>query len=150
VVGYSRGSEYVRSEAATGLYKNKLIQVRIDGAAPPRPFDQVEVMDIGRWSGERDDPNWRKIIAAVRLYAGTPGSARPQVTRRSALAPPAYLEPQRSIAWAPLIAVGLVVVAGAGVWLGDPFGWRSGDGADGPTRAMRRRSANAVATRRRV
>ena len=127
--GYSRGSEYVRSEAATGLYKNKLIQVRIDGAAPPRPFDQVEVMDIGRWSGERDDPNWRKIIAAVRLYAGMPGSARPQVTRRSAMAPPTYLEPRRSIAWAPLIAVGLVVVAGAGVWLGDPFGWRSGDGA---------------------
>ena len=60
--GYSRGSEYVRSEAATGLYKNKLIQVRIDGAAPPRPFDQVEVVDIGLWSGERDDPNWRKII----------------------------------------------------------------------------------------
>ena len=26
----ARGSEYVRSEAATGLYKNKLIQVRID------------------------------------------------------------------------------------------------------------------------
>ncbi|HOZ29239.1 MAG TPA: toll/interleukin-1 receptor domain-containing protein, partial [Hyphomonadaceae bacterium] len=65
--GYSRGSEYVRSEAATGLYKNKLIQVRIDSATPPRPFDQVEVLDIGRWSGDRDDPNWRKIMAAVRL-----------------------------------------------------------------------------------
>src|SRR5690349_15111101 len=53
---YSRGSEYVRSEAAAGLYRNKLIQARIDTAAPPRPFDQVEVMDIGHWSGERDDP----------------------------------------------------------------------------------------------
>lgn len=124
--GYSRGSEYVRSEAATGLYKNKLIQVRIDGAAPPRPFDQVEVVDIGLWSGERDDPNWRKIIGSVRLYAGAPGSARPQVTRRAAMASPVYLEPQRSVAWAPLIAAGVLVVAGAGVWFGDPFGWRSG------------------------
>ncbi len=44
--GYSRGAEQVRSEAATGLYKNKLIQVRIDHAAPPRPFDQVEVIDL--------------------------------------------------------------------------------------------------------
>ncbi|MDP3492605.1 MAG: TIR domain-containing protein [Hyphomonadaceae bacterium] len=123
--GYSRGSEYVRSEAATGLYKNKLIQVRIDAAAPPRPFDQVEVMDIARWSGERDDPNWRKIMAAVRLYAGLPGAVRPQVTRRVASAP-AYLEPKRSIAWAPLIAAGVLVAAGAGVWLADPFGWRSG------------------------
>ena len=124
--GYSRGSEYVRSEAATGLYKNKLIQVRIDAAAPPRPFDQVEVVDIGRWSGERDDPNWRKIMAAVRLYAGLPGAARPQVTRRVASAPPAYLEPKRSIAWAPIIGAGLLVAAGVGVWLGDPFNWREG------------------------
>lgn len=124
--GYSRGSEYVRSEAATGLYKNKLIQVRIDGAAPPRPFDQVEVVDIGLWSGERDDPHWRKIVAAVRLYAGAPGSARPQATRRAPLAAPVYLEPQRSVAWAPLIAAGVLVLGGAGVWLGDPFGWRSG------------------------
>ena len=38
----SRMSEVVRSEAATGLYKNKLMQLRIDGGAPPRPFDQVE------------------------------------------------------------------------------------------------------------
>lgn len=129
--GYSRGSEYVRSEAATGLYKNKLIQVRIDRASPPRPFDQVEVTDLGRWSGERDDLNWRKIVAAVRLYAGMPGSARPQVTRRGVMTPPPYLEPKRSIAWAPLIAAGLFVAAGAGVWLGDPFGWRTG-GAEDP------------------
>ena len=130
--GYSRGSEYVRSEAATGLYKNKLIQVRIDRASPPRPFDQVEVTDLGRWSGERDDPNWRKIVAAVRLYAGMPGSARPQVTRRGVMTPPPYLEPKRSVAWAPLIAAGLFVAAGVGVWMGDPFGWRTGDGAGGP------------------
>ena len=129
--GYSRGSENVRSEAATGLYKNKLIQMRIDSAAPPRPFDQVEVVDMGRWSGERDDPNWRRIVSAVRLYAGVPGSARPQVTRRTA-APqpkqPVYLEPKRSVAWAPLIAVGVLVLGGAGVWFADPFGWRTEGG----------------------
>ncbi|RYD92765.1 MAG: toll/interleukin-1 receptor domain-containing protein, partial [Sphingomonadales bacterium] len=86
--GYSRGSEHVRSEAATGLYKNKLIQVRIDNAAPPRPFDQVEVIDMGRWTGEREDPNVRRIVSAVRLYAGVPGNARPQVTRRAPPPPP--------------------------------------------------------------
>ncbi len=127
--GYSRGSEHVRSEAATGLYKNKLIQVRMDGAGPPRPFDQVEVIDIGMWSGERDDPNWKRIVAAVRLYAGVPGSARPQVTRR-AVSGPAYLEPSRSIAWAPLVAAGVLVLAGGGVWLADPFGWRANHVAD--------------------
>lgn len=137
--GYSRGAEQVRSEAATGLYKNKLIQVRIDHAAPPRPFDQVEVIDLGMWSGERDDPNWRRIVAAVRLYAGAPGSARPQVTRR-AVSGPAYLEPQRSMAWAPLIAAGVLVAAGAGVYLADPFGWRHPDTATAAS------DADAVAT----
>jgi len=130
--GYSRGSEHVRSEAATGLYKNKLIQVRIDSAAPPRPFDQVEVIDMARWSGEREDPNLRRIVSAVRLYAGVPGIARPQVTRRAAppppKQPPAYLEQKRSVAWAPLIAVGVLVLGGAGVWLADPFGWRTEGG----------------------
>lgn len=126
--GYSRGSENVRSEAATGLYKNKLVQVRIDSAAPPRPFDQAEVIDIGRWSGERDDPNWRRIVSAVRLYAGVPGIARPQVTRRAA-APSkpmqSYMEPKRSVAWAPIIAAGALVLGGAGVWFTDPFGWHT-------------------------
>lgn len=85
--GYSRGSETVRSEAATGLYKNKLIQVRIDAASPPRPFDQVEVVDIGRWSGEREDASWRKVVSAVRLHAGVP-EAKPQVSRKAAPPPP--------------------------------------------------------------
>ena len=85
--GYSRGSETVRSEAATGLYKNKLIQVRIDAASPPRPFDQVEVVDIGRWSGEREDAIWRKVVSAVRLHAGVP-EAKPQVSRKAAPPPP--------------------------------------------------------------
>ena len=80
---YSRGSEYVRSEAATGLYKNKLIQTRIDSAAPPRPFDQVEVVDLSLWSTERDDPNWRRVVQAVRLFAGAPGHTRPMVTRQA-------------------------------------------------------------------
>jgi len=73
---YSRGSEYVRSEAATGLYKNKLIQVRIDSATPPRPFDQVEVVDLSHWMGERDDGNWRQCMSAVRLFAGAPQMAQ--------------------------------------------------------------------------
>jgi hypothetical protein len=134
---YSRGSEYVRSEAATGLYKNKLIQTRIDSAAPPRPFDQVEVIDLSLWSTERDDPNWRRVVQAVRLFAGAPGHNRPMVARQaprkkqkqpsanpSPSSSPGYFERGRSIAMAPLIAVGVAAIAGAGIWFVDPFNWR--------------------------
>ena len=122
--GYSRHSEYVRSEAATGLYKNKLIQVSLDGLGAPSPFDQVSVLQLRGWAGERDHPEWRRIMEAVRLYAGAPGSARPLVQRR-ATSGPAYLEPRRQIAWGPIIAAGVLVAGGAGIWMADPFGWRA-------------------------
>jgi hypothetical protein len=123
--GYSRHSEYVRSEAATGLYKNKLIQVSLDGEGAPRPFDGIDVIDIAGWTGERDHPQWRRMIDAVRLYAGAPGSARPLVQRRAVSGPPAYLEPRRQMAWGPIVAAGLLMSGGAGIWMADPFGWRA-------------------------
>jgi hypothetical protein len=123
--GYSRHSEYVRSEAATGLYKNKLIQAALDGQGAPRPYDSIDVIDLAGWTGERDHPQWRQIIEAVRLYAGAPGSARPLVQRRAVSGPPAYLEPRRQMAWGPIIAAGLLVSSGAGIWMADPFSWRA-------------------------
>jgi hypothetical protein len=77
----SRTSEIVRSEAATGLYKNKLMQVRVDGGAPPRPFDQVESLDFSYWRGDIDDPMWRRLIAGLKQHAGEPAGTR-------AVAPP--------------------------------------------------------------
>jgi hypothetical protein len=136
----SRASEYVRSEAATGLYKNKLIQVRIDQAHPPRPFDQVEVVDLGPWSGDRDDASWRRVVGAARLFAGSPGAERPQVMRRAprAVPPPLsipeaegrdapddYLQPHSGgFTVGPLIALAALAVVIGGFWLLDPLGWR--------------------------
>src|SRR6185295_19361540 len=127
---YSRASEYVRSEAATGLYKNKLIQTRIDGAMPPRPFDQLDVTDIGMWSGERDDPNWRKTLSAIRLFAGPPSNSRslldapakPKKKKRSAVS---YLEPSHAIAPGPVLVVGLVIASAAAFWFLDPIHLRT-------------------------
>lgn len=132
--GYSRGSEHVRSEAATGLYKNKLIQARIDTASPPRPFDQVEVMNLAGWRGEREDPEWRRMVQAIRLYAGQPNGARQQQQPAAKkltfpkLIPskPAYVENDRSVAWVPMVAAGVLVLSAGGVFLLDPFGWRGG------------------------
>ncbi len=80
----SRESEFVRTEAATGLYRNKLIQITLDGDIPPRPFDQLEAIDIGSWNGDSQDPTWQRILGCIRLFAGSPGADRPQVVRNSA------------------------------------------------------------------
>ncbi len=137
--GYARGSEYVRSEAATGLYKNKLIQTRVDNSMPPRPFDQVEVVDLSHWNGSRDDASWRQCLANLRLYAGAPQMAEspqpfPTQAQRKIRLPKApkvqgsnsYLERERSIAIGPVAVVALAIAAGASVWFLDPFGIRGG------------------------
>ncbi len=131
---FARSSEYVRSEAATGLYKNKLIQVRIDSAGAPRPFDQVEVVNLGGWRGDRQDESWRRVLAAARLYAGAPGISRPQAMRRATRRPslpakPSYAQGERSFAWGPIAAAAGLIVAGATLWFIDPFDWRPGEGA---------------------
>jgi peptidoglycan hydrolase-like protein with peptidoglycan-binding domain len=134
--GYSRGSEHVRSEAATGLYKNKLIQARIDTASPPRPFDQVEVVNLAGWRGEREDPEWRRVVASIRLYAGQPNVGARQQQQPAAKklafpklmpAKPSYVESERSVAWVPMVAAGVLVLSAGGVFMLDPFKWRGGD-----------------------
>ena len=83
----ARRSEYVRSEAATGLYKNKLIQARFDGEGPPRPFDELEAVDLSRWNGDPEDPNWRRLTAMLRNCAGEPVKpATPPASKRPAAA----------------------------------------------------------------
>jgi hypothetical protein len=96
----ARRSEYVRSEAATGLYKNKLIQARIDGEAPPRPFDELEAVDLSKWNGDPDDPNWRRLTAMLRNCTGDPVTPAAAVAPKRAAAvppppPPLKPEPQR-------------------------------------------------------
>src|SRR5262245_1052191 len=128
---FSRASEYVRSEAATGLYKNKLIQTRIDSAAPPRPFDQLDVTDIGMWTGERDDPNWRKALSAIRLFAGPPSNSRslmdapvkPKKKKRNRSAV-SYLEPSHAIAPGPIMVIGLMIASAGAFWFLDPLHMR--------------------------
>jgi hypothetical protein len=124
----SRATEYVRAEAAAGLYKNKLIQVRIDASAPPRPFDQVDVADLGAWSGDSEDLVWRQVLAGVSLYAGAPGASRPQVMRAPSQGRVAgrigYVEPKRKASAAPILAGVALVIAGGAVWLMDPLNWR--------------------------
>lgn len=73
---HARRSENVRSEAATGLYKNKLVQVRIDGGSPPRPFDQVDAVDLARWMPGSEDADWRRLVSQLRNCAGEPVAAK--------------------------------------------------------------------------
>ncbi len=182
-----RRSENVRSEAATGLYKNKLVQVRLDGGSPPRPFDQVDAVDLSRWMPGSEDASWRKLVTQLRNCAGEPIPPRPAKTAAPPPPPPqpppiddlmheplhrravpTYRVPEERRSerlphvdlgggggggggvgggvgggggWVgPAMVVGAValIASGVGIWVGDPFSWRTDQGSE--TLAMAARS----------
>lgn len=63
-------SQWVRSEANRARQDHKLVQLRLDGADLPMPFDQVQCADLVGWGGDLDAPGWRKVVASVADLAG--------------------------------------------------------------------------------
>ena len=90
-------SQWVRSEADRARGAAKLVQMVLDGARLPMPFDQIQCADLAGWNGDPDHAGWRKVVSSVEALA-RPGSAP---------APgPAPKEPARSAAPVePLLAV---------------------------------------------
>jgi adenylate cyclase len=63
-------SEWVRSEAEKARAGRKLVQLSLDGAALPMPFDQIQCADLAGWQGDSDHPGWRKVTDSVAELAG--------------------------------------------------------------------------------
>ena len=76
-------SEWVQSEADRGRTGRKLVQVSLDDAALPMPFDRIQCTDLAGWCGDVDAPGWQKVIAGVATLIGGETNAR------TASAPPA-------------------------------------------------------------
>lgn len=58
-------SQWVRSEADFARTAGKLVQARLDGSAPPMPFDQIQCADLSQWRGSAKHPGWSKLRASV-------------------------------------------------------------------------------------
>ena len=74
-------SQWVRSEANRGRAAGKLVQLAMDGARPPMPFDQIQCADLAGWNGAADAPGWRKVVASIVDLTERAGVAE---TRREA------------------------------------------------------------------
>src|SRR5438270_13965167 len=51
-------SQWVQSEADTARTAHKLVQLNVDGAKLPRPFDRIHCADLAGWSGDTGAPGW--------------------------------------------------------------------------------------------
>ena len=73
-------SEWVRSEADRARGNRKLVQLRIDAAQLPMPFDQIQCADLAGWLGDTSAPGWRKVVASLGELLGavpTPAAETP-------------------------------------------------------------------------
>jgi adenylate cyclase len=79
-------SDWVRAEADVARAAGKLVQLSLDGAVPPMPFNQIQCDDLSGWNGDLTSPAWRKVEASiahlVRGAAPAAPSAQPKPAQR--------------------------------------------------------------------
>ena len=77
---HSHRSRWVYSEADAADKLGKLVNVRLDSALPPQPFDRLNAHDLSGWSGNISDARYIALIEDVRrarsLRAGLDPGAR--------------------------------------------------------------------------
>jgi TolB-like protein len=63
-------SQWVQSEADHGREAGKLVQLNLDGARLPMPFDRIQCADLSGWTGDVDAPGWRRVVGSIATLAG--------------------------------------------------------------------------------
>ncbi|MFI4935652.1 MAG: TIR domain-containing protein [Caulobacterales bacterium] len=58
-------SQWVRAEADVAREAGTLVQLSLDGAILPLPFNRVQCADMAGWSGDLEAHGWRKVVASV-------------------------------------------------------------------------------------
>jgi adenylate cyclase len=74
-------SQWVRAEADIARESGTLVQLTLDGAPLPMPFNRTQCADMTGWKGEDDQAGWRKVMASVAELLGRPHApAHPRPT----------------------------------------------------------------------
>jgi adenylate cyclase len=71
-------SEWVRSEAEKARADRKLVQLTLDGAKLPMPFDQIQCADLTGWNGDASHPGWTKVVGSLADLAGAAPKSTPK------------------------------------------------------------------------
>ncbi len=75
-------SQWVRAEANVAREAGTLVQLRVDSAVPPLPFDRIQCADLIGWTGDLAAHDWKKVVASVAELIG--GIAAPPTTAPAA------------------------------------------------------------------
>jgi hypothetical protein len=80
-------SEWVRAEADIGRAGRKLVQVAVDSCQLPLPFNQIHVVSLTGWRGNRTDAEWQLILRSIAELVARPELPEPAGTDAPTAAP---------------------------------------------------------------
>ncbi|HEY7798850.1 MAG TPA: toll/interleukin-1 receptor domain-containing protein [Hyphomonadaceae bacterium] len=63
------GSDWVLSEADDARKRDRLVPVRLDACAIPKPFDRIYTIDLPRWSLPRFSAAFHRLVEVLRARA---------------------------------------------------------------------------------
>jgi adenylate cyclase len=63
-------SQWVRAEADVARQAGTLVQLTVDGAALPLPFNQIQCAELSGWSGDPAAAGWRKVASSIAALIG--------------------------------------------------------------------------------
>ncbi len=98
-------SQWVRAEADVAREVGTLVQLSVDGAPLPLPFNRIQCADLRGWRGDVEAPGWRTVVKSVTELVGgaapSPEAAPPQpaaptradTPRRFSIAVTAFADP---------------------------------------------------------
>ncbi|HVR92173.1 MAG TPA: TIR domain-containing protein [Novosphingobium sp.] len=82
-------SHWVRDEATRGRDRGCLVPLSLDGTHPPLGFRQFQVINLSKWRGRRDAPEFERVVRAIVALDGAspapfaaPPRQGPQLSRR--------------------------------------------------------------------
>jgi adenylate cyclase len=91
-------SQWVQSEADKAREDGKLVQLSLDGATLPMPFDRIQCANLTGWTGDLEASGWRRVADSVADLVG--GGAPAVMPAEAALLP---LPSKPSIAVMPFV-----------------------------------------------
>ncbi|MDE2597338.1 MAG: TIR domain-containing protein [Sphingomonadales bacterium] len=68
-------SHWVRDEATRGRDRGCMVPVSIDGTMPPLGFRQIQYIDLTRWNGKAQAPEFAEVLRAITAAARAPRRA---------------------------------------------------------------------------
>ena len=79
----SIASTYVQAEANIGLDRALLIPVSLLACKPPLPFSEIQTIDLTSWQGDREDPQFHRLLKAIaRVHHERKSMERFEAARR--------------------------------------------------------------------